>query len=106
MQYGVPHSDSGYGTRRSVGNTSVFSADVQEREHDAQSLLGPATDFPTYPGFNEVFQRDTRISGSWTPPSAQLPDSPGLVCPDCHKPVKTQSELKYDFNPVCRAELM
>jgi hypothetical protein len=45
FQYGVPHSESGYGTRRSVGNTSVFSADVPERNQDCQSVAGQVTNF-------------------------------------------------------------
>lgn len=95
FQFGVPHSDSGYGTRRSVGNTSVFSADVHEREQESQNMVGPLPEFQTFHGYNEPLQqRDSRISGSWTPPNLPPSDSPGLVCPTCNKSVKTPSELK------------
>lgn len=100
VQFGVSHSDSGYGTRRSVGNTSVFSGDVTERDQDCQSLAGHVENFQPFNGFNDVVQqRDSRTNESWTPPAPTAPtssgsDSPGLACPTCHKPVKTQSELK------------
>ena len=97
IQFGVSHSDSGYGTRRSVGNTSVFSADVTEQDQDCQSLAGHVENFQPFNGFNDlVQQRDSRTNESWTPPAPTSTgsDSPGLACPTCHKPVKTQSELK------------
>ncbi|PVH85156.1 hypothetical protein DL98DRAFT_583750 [Cadophora sp. DSE1049] len=98
FHFGVPHSDSGYGTRRSVGNTSVFSADVHDRDQDSHSMVGPSPDFSSFShGLNEVLQqRDSRTSGTWsqTPPISRPSESPGLICPTCHKQVKTQSELK------------
>jgi hypothetical protein len=96
VQFGVHQSDSGYGTRRSVGNTSVFSADVNERDQDSQSLIGQGTDYHPFQ-FNDMFQsREVRAGDSWTAavPSSSAPGAPGLVCTTCQKPVKTQSELK------------
>ncbi|TVY41620.1 hypothetical protein LOCC1_G005945 [Lachnellula occidentalis] len=97
VQFGLSHSDSGYGTRRSVGNTSVFSADVTERDQDCQSLAGHVENFQPFHGFNDPLQqRDSRTNGSWTPPAptSAASNPPSLVCPECHKLVKTQSELK------------
>jgi len=98
VQFGFPHSDSGYGTRRSVGNTSVFSADVTERDQDCQSLAGHVAEFQPFHQFNDMPQQvDGRANDSWTnqaQSSTTLPS--GLVCPTCNKSVKTQSELKYD----------
>lgn len=97
VHFGVPHSDSGYGTRRSVGNTSVFSADVTERDQDCQSLAGHVENFQPFHGFTEIGQpRDSRTNEMWphSDPISSESNSPGLTCPTCHKPVKTQSELK------------
>ena len=98
FHYSVPHSDSGYGTRQSVGNTSVFSGDVNERDQDNHSLLGPSTDYQSFPGFNDSMQmqsHDARIGHTWaTPPGVSPPASPNLICPTCGKAVKTPSELK------------
>lgn len=106
FHYPVPHSDSGYGTRHSVGNTSVFSGDVNERDQDSHSLLGPSTDYQSYQGYNDQLQmqsHDGRTSDSWaTPvPGVSPPTSSSLsslTCPTCCKPVKTQSELKCDIS--------
>jgi hypothetical protein len=96
FQFGVPHSDSGYGTRRSVGNTSVFSADVPERDQDCQSIAGHVTDFQQFHALNDVFPRDGKTNDQpWSHPTSSPSDSSGLVCPTCHKAVKTPSELKY-----------
>ena len=97
FQYGAPHSDSGYGTRRSVENASVFSAEVTERDQDCQSLVNHVAEYSPF-GLNEVLQtRDARSGDSWPlpVPSSSISGSPSLVCPSCHKPVKTRSELKY-----------
>lgn len=85
-----PQSDSGYGTRRSVGTTSVFSGDTHDRDHDSYSMVAPSQDFSALThGYNdELQQRISRTSGTWSP------QTPGLTCPTCHKQVKTQSELK------------
>lgn len=98
FQYGASPSDSGYGTgtRRSVGNTSVFSADVGEREQDSPSLVGQVPDFPPFPIESDLFSRDGRTFDQiWSRPTSNLLDHSGLFCPTCNKPVKTQSELTY-----------
>jgi hypothetical protein len=96
FQYGVPHSDSGYGTRRSDGNTSIFSADVPERDQDCQSLQGHVPDYQSYPVLNDMFQRDGRTTDpTWGHPTPTTSESSKLFCPTCRKQVKTQSELKY-----------
>jgi hypothetical protein len=97
----VPHSDSGYGTRRSVANTSVFSGDVPERDQDCQSLTGQVENFQPFIGSNEDMQhRDIRPFDSWTSVTS-IQESRGLICPTCRQPVKTQSELKYDNCRTC-----
>lgn len=94
FQYPVP-SDSGYGTRRSDGNASVFSADVPERDQDCQSLQGHVSEYQPYPVHNDLFQSVGRVADpSWSHPTSSLSSSSRLVCPTCHKPVKTQSEMK------------
>jgi hypothetical protein len=92
FHYGVSHSDSGYGTRRSVGNTSVFSGDVPERDQDSQSLTGHMSEFQSFQGVNEVMQHESRMNESWNPTAL---NSSSLVCSTCQSQVKTQSELKY-----------
>ncbi|KAG0645066.1 Transcriptional activator GLI3 [Hyphodiscus hymeniophilus] len=97
LHCGVPPSDSGYGTRHSDGNASVFSADINDRDQDCQSLGGQAADYQPFQGFNDVViqQRDARSSEHWPPvPSSSPSNAPGLLCPNCQKPVKTRSELK------------
>ena len=98
FQYGPSPSDSGYGTRRSIENTSVFSAEATERDQDCQSLINHVAEYTPF-GLSEVLQtRDARSGESWplTIPSSAISALPSLVCPSCQKPVKTQSELKYD----------
>ncbi|OWP02587.1 hypothetical protein B2J93_1891 [Marssonina coronariae] len=94
-QFGGSHSDSGYGTRCSVGNISVFSADVHESDHDSHSIAGLSLDYPPCHGVLQV--RDSRTNDSRMPPSGHASDSPGLVCPACNKTVKTNSELNAEF---------
>ncbi|CZR60616.1 uncharacterized protein PAC_10512 [Phialocephala subalpina] len=91
---GVPHSDSGYGTRRSVANTSVFSGDAPERDQDCQSLAGHVENYQPFGYIEDMAQRDARSSEPWNASVSSLSESRGLVCPDCHKAVKTQSEMK------------
>lgn len=93
---GVPHSDSGYGTRRSVANTSVFSGDAPERDQDCHSLVSHVENFQPFGYIEEIPQRDDRSSEPWNASVSSLSESRGLVCPDCNKAVKTQSEMKYD----------
>jgi hypothetical protein len=97
FQYGVTPSDSGYGTRHSDGNASVFSADINDRDQDCQSLVGHVVDYQPFQGLNnEVVQhRDARVNDAWAPvPSSSPSNTPNLVCPTCQKPLKTRSELK------------
>jgi hypothetical protein len=96
FQYGVAPSDSGYGTRHSDGNASVFSADINDRDQDCQSIVGHIADYQPFQGFNEVLQqRDTRANDAYAPvPSSSPSNTLNLVCHTCHKPVKTRSELK------------
>ena len=96
LHYGVAPSDSGYGTRHSDGNGSVFSADINDRDQDCHSLVGHVADFQPFQGLHEVVQqRDTRPNEHWPPvPSSSPSNTPSLVCPTCRKAVKTRSELK------------
>lgn len=97
-QYGgVPNSDSGYGTRRSVGNTSVYSADIPERDQDCQSLIGHIETYQPFYNYSEVLTpRPGRVTESWNSAASATagPEIAQLVCPTCGKGVKTQSELK------------
>ncbi|ESZ90573.1 hypothetical protein SBOR_9041 [Sclerotinia borealis F-4128] len=90
-----PQSDSGYGTRRSVGNASIFSADVNDRDQDCQSLAGHVADYQPFQGLNEALQsRENRTTEAWPLHLPTSINSPGLFCPTCQKSVKTKSELK------------
>lgn len=91
---GVPHSDSGYGTRRSVANTSVFSGDAPERDQDCHSLVGHVESYQPFGYIEEMQQRDERSLESWNTSVSTLSESRGLVCQNCHRTVKTQSEMK------------
>lgn len=96
--FGVPPSDSGYGTRRSDGNASVFSVDIPDRDQDGQSLAGTAADFQQYPRMGEgLEQRDSHIHHWTVLPDATISDDQcgkRFICPRCPKEVKTKSELK------------
>ncbi|KAH8809233.1 hypothetical protein F5884DRAFT_858728 [Xylogone sp. PMI_703] len=92
-------SDSGYGTatRRSVGNASVYSADMNEREVDCQSFNEPVpVDQQLYNGLGGISStRDIGTDGAWDPlPTIIFTPASTLVCPFCEKPVRTKSELK------------
>jgi len=96
--FGTPNSDSGYGSngaRRSDGNASIFSADLTDRDQDSRSISGPPAEFHSYPCLNEVTS-DIPRNGSWSslPSTSLLGSTASLVCPTCHKTVKTRSELK------------
>ena len=92
------HSDSGYGShgaRHSEGNASIFSADVADRDPDSQSLMSHNTDFQSYQGMNDMLQtREIPRSEPWNTLPSHLDTTPALICPGCHKSVKTKSELK------------
>jgi hypothetical protein len=99
LHYGVAPSDSGYGTRHSDGSASVFSADINDRDQDCQSLVGHVAEYQPFQGLNNnevaLQQRDTRPNEPWPPVPGSFPsNTPSLVCPTCRKPVKTRSELK------------
>ncbi|QSZ36502.1 hypothetical protein DSL72_006382 [Monilinia vaccinii-corymbosi] len=91
-----PQSDSGYGTRRSVGNASIFSADVNDRDQDCQSLAGHVADYQPFQGLNEAAlqSRENRTTEPWPLHLPASINSPGLFCPTCSRSVKTKSELK------------
>lgn len=97
-QVGILHSDSGYGTRRSVGTTSVFSAEFTDRDQDAQSLAGHMQDFNFNPhqSYGNGSQRLEVRTEQWSTPSLSNTSAlPRLHCPTCNNSVKTPSELKY-----------
>lgn len=93
------HSDSGYGTRRSLENASVFSSEVFDRNQDCSSLSGQVSDIPSFGSLKALEQRpESEITESW---AGSQPASTGnrtrnelLHCPTCGKDVKTKSELK------------
>ncbi|TEY34084.1 hypothetical protein BOTCAL_0651g00020 [Botryotinia calthae] len=92
---GPPQSDSGYETRRSHGNASIFSSDINDRDQDCQSLAGHVADYQPFQGLNEALQsRETGRPETWPVHLPAPINSPGLFCPTCSKSVKTQSELK------------
>ncbi|CAG8977457.1 hypothetical protein HYALB_00007790 [Hymenoscyphus albidus] len=96
VQFGVSNSDSGYGTRRSIGNGSVFSADIPDRDQDCRSLAGHVENLQPFHAFPEILPpRDHTRVNDWTPtPKSTGSNTPSLTCQYCMKPVKTQSELK------------
>ncbi|KAK6599560.1 Zinc finger protein GLI1 [Botrytis cinerea] len=92
---GPPQSDSGYETRRSHGNASIFSSDINDRDQDCQSLAGHVADYQPFQGLNEALQsRETGRPETWAVHLPASINSPGLFCPTCSKSVKTKSELK------------
>ncbi|KAF7954293.1 hypothetical protein EAE96_005422 [Botrytis aclada] len=92
---GPPQSDSGYETRRSHGNASIFSSDINDRDQDCQSLAGHVADYQPFQGLNEALQsRETRTPETWPTHLPASINSPGLFCLTCQKSVKTKSELK------------
>jgi len=97
FQFGAPHSDSGYGTQRSIGNTSIYSGDIPERDQDCPSLGEQSGDLQQFQGINEALQaRERGFNEAWPVAASISASSPGLFsCPTCRKSVKNQSELKY-----------
>ncbi|KAF5877081.1 putative c2h2 type zinc finger domain protein [Botrytis fragariae] len=92
---GPPQSDSGYGTRRSHGNASIFSSDINDRDQDCQSLAGHVADYQPFQGLNEALQsRENTTPETWPTHLPASINSPGLFCQTCQKSVKTKSELK------------
>lgn len=97
-QYGVPTSDSGYVTRRSDGDASVFSGDGPDRDQDSQIFRGRPLDFQHYPPIEEGFQQHDSHLNDWQLPPDVIDSSStagkSFVCHRCQKCVKTKSELK------------
>ncbi|KAL3424271.1 C2H2 type zinc finger domain protein [Phlyctema vagabunda] len=96
LQYGVPPSDSGYGTRRSVGTASVFAGDVPEKETDCQSLTGHIGEYSPFQGLEPQESRNGDLWSHSVNPAATIPivDTNTLYCNTCAQYVKTRSELK------------
>jgi len=90
--YGV--ADSGYGTRHSDENASVFSSEINDRDHDCHSLAGHMTSFQPFQELNTEQNRDPRIHEAWVPISGSSSTDTSLVCQSCQRTVKTRSELK------------
>lgn len=102
---GPPQSDSGYETKRSHGNASIFSSDINDRDQDCQSLAGHVADYQPFQGLNEALQsRENRTPETWPTHLPASINSPGLFCPTCHKSVKTKSELKSVLTVICHEE--
>lgn len=99
LPFAYLHSDSGYATRRSFEEVSVFSSEVLERNQDCSSLTSQVNDNSSFPTLKVLEQRqDSEITESW---AGSQPASTGhqsrnelLHCQDCGKDVKTKSELK------------
>lgn len=95
-------SDSGYGTRRSFENASVFSSDILDRNHDGPNLTSQGNETQSLPTHKVSGQpNESEVSESWAgsqPPSGGNQSPLDLLqCPICRKYVKTKSELKYDI---------
>ncbi|KAJ9156336.1 C2H2 and C2HC zinc finger [Pleurostoma richardsiae] len=96
-------SDSGYEsrTRPSVGNPSVYGD--HDRSADTQSIVGQLGGFQLdglqqdgFPHRESNLPRDGYPQPGISNPATSSPDTGGnrsLVCPFCHKTVKTKSEL-------------
>jgi hypothetical protein len=97
LRYPITPSDSGYGTRQSVGNTSVVSGDIHDRDLDSQSIIGPNHEFH-YQGHGDQLipvALDGMNHEAWASPTVDPSSSNSpFMCQTCNKPVKTRSELK------------
>lgn len=92
-QFGVPPSDSGYGTGLSLESASVRGSDIVDHNQDNRSLIGRV---PEYRQYNESGPlRDANGSEQW---AFTTPGAPSYRCETCKKLVKTKSELKYVVN--------
>jgi hypothetical protein len=101
-QFAVPHSDSGYDSRRSLENASVRSTEVVDQNLDTRSLTGRALEFHSY--LEGTFKEQTQAEiWSATQPNAPLPTVSQLFCDFCQKYVKTKSELKYSVQHRTRS---
>jgi hypothetical protein len=84
-------SDSGYESmpaRRSVGNPSNYGDADQSME--TQNLISRFQGMPSVSSKEDARKREARGQR----PSVGTPRTKGIVCPDCHALVKTNSELK------------
>lgn len=99
QQFGHPPSDSGYGSngaRRSDENGSIFSSDIPDRE-DCSSLPSHIPDFAPWHGMPDPLSSRELHPTEWNLHGvSRVSSQANLVCPDCHKTVKTRSELKYE----------
>ena len=91
----VRYPDSGYGTRKSVGNASIFSGEFPDRDQDCGSIAGRIENFQPFQGIDELESIDDRIDDPW-PLTSPVQDARKLFCRVCHKEVRTPSELKYN----------
>jgi len=99
----VVPSDSGYGTRQSVGNTSVFSGDLNDLDHEIFSSVRKSR------SLRRPYHEESLLRGSASLPKSdntkeateklQTQQRSSLICPTCRTTVKTQSELKCDICP-------
>lgn len=97
IQYGVPPSDSGYGTRRSVGTASVLASDSLDKDQDSQSMASHGGEYLSFQGIDVLPQIESQIAESWASIARVGPQNVrGMLCPfsDCKKQLKTRSELK------------
>ncbi len=85
-QFGVPPSDSGYGTGISLDNSSVRSYDVVDHNLESRSLTSRGQDFHRNGSIRTLPEAEP-----WT---SALPDASPYFCDTCKRPVKTKSELK------------
>lgn len=92
-----PPSDSGYGSRRSLENTSIFSSDVGSRGPDSHSFPGtPSDPQRLYQENQDLAPTRGFLSETWSNQSSgiTLVEESRYQCSTCHRYVKTRSELK------------
>jgi hypothetical protein len=94
----LPHSDFGYGSRRSIVDTSVISSDALERDQDCQSPTGHIENYRPFGDVEEMHQQQ-HDARSWYTDIIEDKGQKvqGLVCPTCHKSVETQSVVFLDL---------
>jgi hypothetical protein len=90
--FAVPHSDSGYESRRSLECASVRSNEVADHSLDIRSLASRTLELQPYHGGSFKGQTHPEI---WDTTQSVLPIPGALYCQDCGKHVRTKSELKY-----------
>jgi hypothetical protein len=90
VPFGVPPSDSGYGTGLSLESASVRGSDIVDHSQDNRTHISRV---PEYRQFHE--NGPSRDSGGTEQWPFTSPSAPSFRCETCKKPVKTKSELKY-----------